>query len=157
MRTVGRADKRTDMAQLTVTFRNFANAPKNCNDYAENFGRHRKKISRPRPGARDLHIPDVLYNGINLAYVQINHSHRAVEEILRFYRHSPLLPTLGTCTLSTCSHPQYHRPRHLAVAPLHSVVPFILATTRKLYLHTPRKHARRTDLQPHSFVSSALH
>lgn len=96
-------------------------------------------------------------NGINLVYVQINHSHPAFEEILRFYRYSLLRPTLGTRTQSTCSHPQYHRPRHLAVAPLHSVVPLILATTRKLYLHTPRRHARRTDLQPHSFLSSALH
>jgi hypothetical protein len=155
--TCTRTDERTDMTQLTVTFRNFANAPKNCSDYAENVGRHRKKLSRPRPGARDLCIPDVLYNGINLAYVQINHSHPAVDEILRFYSHSLLRPTLGTRTQSTCSHPQYHRPRHLAVTPLHSVVPSILATTSKLYLHTPRKHARRTDLPPHSFVSSALH
>ena len=43
MRTDGRADKRTDMVQLTVTFRNFANEPKNCSDYAENVGRHCKK------------------------------------------------------------------------------------------------------------------
>ena len=117
----------------------------------------KKKISRPRPGARNLCIPDVLYNGINAKYVQISHIHPSVEEILRFYRHSLLRPTLGTRTQSTCSHPQYHRPRHLAVEPLHSVVPLIQATTRKLYPHTPRRHARRTDLQPHSFVSSALH
>jgi hypothetical protein len=157
MRMEGRAVIRSDMAQLIVNFRDFANAPKNCSDYTENAGRHRKKISRPRPGARDLRIPNVLCNGIHWVYVQINHSHPAVEEIFLFYRHSLLRPTLGTRTQYTCSHSQYHRPRHLAVAPLHSVVPLILATTRKLYLHTPRRHARRTDLQPHSFLSSALH
>jgi len=60
MRKGGRADKRTDMAQLIVTFRDFANAPKN-GDYTENVGRHgKKKISRPRPDAQDLCIPDVL-------------------------------------------------------------------------------------------------
>ena len=90
-------------------------------------------------------------------YVQINDSRSAFEEILRFYRHSMLWLTLGTRRQSACSHLKYHRPRHIAVTLLHSVVPLILTTTRKLYLHTPRRHARRTELQPHSFLSSALH
>jgi len=33
MHTDGRTDERTDTTKLTVAFRNFANAPKNCTFY----------------------------------------------------------------------------------------------------------------------------
>jgi hypothetical protein len=57
MRTDERADKRRDIVQLTVTFLNFANEPKNCSDYAENVGRHRKK-KKKSPTTRH---PELVY------------------------------------------------------------------------------------------------
>jgi len=42
MRTDGRTDGRTDMTKLTVTFRNFANAPKNWWN-AEQYGQNHLK------------------------------------------------------------------------------------------------------------------